>query len=365
MDENLYYLLALYFQKGIGAVTAKNLISYCGSARDVFFSKKNTLLKTPGIGSKILASINLEHVKKQIDDELLFIEKNKIRVFSYYDVDYPQRLKHCNDSPLLLFTKGNTNLNTSKIVNIVGTRHATEYGRYITQQIVEGLAMYNTTIVSGLALGIDTIAHKAALAHNLPTIAVLGHGMHIIYPDQNKGLASKIVEQGMLITEYNSKSIFDKSNFPNRNRIVAGMCDATIMIESAESGGAMITCELADQYHRDVFAVPGRTTDKYSQGANKLIKNLKAQMITEANDLVKALNWDQKSKIIARPTLFLDLSEEEQIIVTLIREQNEISIDNILEKTQFNTSKLSNILLQLEMNGIIKTLPGKRYMLLE
>lgn len=364
MHDDIHYLLGLYFHKGIGSVTARTLIQYMGSPKEVFSNSKKKLQSIPGISEKLVAHLNFDDVKKSVDEELRYIEKNNIHVVSYYDKNYPYRLKECHDAPLLLFVKGSTNFNIEHIVNIVGTRHATEYGKQITENIIAGLATYNTSIVSGLALGIDGTAHRAALQHNLPTIAVLGHGFKQLYPPQHKALAKSIEETGTLITEYSSETIFDKSNFPKRNRIVAGMCDATIIVESAAAGGAMITAELAYGYNRDVFAVPGRVTDKYSQGPNGLLKGLKAQIISEAQDIVKAMNWDsaQRKSSTTLP-LFVQVSEEEQPIVDFLRENPEAPIDVLTQSLSLSPTEAAKYLLQLEMQGILRTLPGKRYVL--
>lgn len=364
MREDLSYLLGLYFCKGIGSITARTLIQYLGGTKEVFLATKKKRQSIPGISDKLVALLNFEDVKKSVEEELRFIEKNNIQVVSYYDKNYPYRLKECHDAPLLLFVKGSTNFNLEHIVNIVGTRHATEYGKQVTDNIIAELAPYNTCIVSGLALGIDGAAHKAALQHNLPTIAVLGHGFKQMYPPQHKSLAKCIEETGALITEYSSETIFDKSNFPKRNRIVAGMCDATVIVESAAAGGAMITAELAYSYNRDVFAVPGRVIDKYSQGPNALIKGLKAQMISEAQDIVKAMNWDSERRSSSKAIpLFIQVSEQEQPIVDFLKENPEAPIDVLTHSLHLSPTEAAKYLLQLEMQGILRTLPGKRYVL--
>jgi len=364
MQEDLPYLLGLYFLKGIGNVSARALIHHYGSAKEVFLASKKNGASIASIPAKVISLLNYEIVKDQVQHELKFIEKHNVRVLSCYDSDYPQRLKDCNDAPLLLFVKGNASMNGVHIVNIVGTRHASEYGKLATEQIVSGLASYNTTIVSGLALGIDGAAHRAALQYQLPTIAVLGHGFKQLYPPLHNSLAQNIEESGALITEYSSETIFDKSNFPKRNRIVAGMCDATIIVESAATGGAMITAELAYSYNRDIFAIPGRVHDNYSQGPNLLIKNLKAQMISDAQDIVKAMNWDSSQpKPSKNLPLFIDVNDEERPIVDFLHANPEAPIDVITQSLSLSSTHAARILLQLEMQGILRTLPGKRYLL--
>ena len=364
MHEDIPYLLGLYFHKGIGSVIARTLIQYLGSPQEVFAATKKKRIAIPGVSDKVLTQINYDNVKSAVAQELQFIEKNNIRVLSYYDKDYPHRLKDCHDAPLLLFIKGNVNFNSPHVINIVGTRHATEYGKQQTENIVAGMSDYHAIVVSGLALGIDGAAHRAALQHHLPTIAVLGHGFKQMYPPQHKTLAKSIEEAGALVTEYSAETIFDKSNFPKRNRIVAGMCDATIVVESAAVGGAMITAELAYSYNRDVFALPGRISDTYSQGPNILIKTLKAQMALDAQDIAKAMNWDnahpKSAKILP---LFIEVSEEERPIIDFLRDNPEAPIDIITQSLHLSPTEAAKYLLQLEIQGIIRTLPGKRYIL--
>ena len=264
---------------------AKMLVSHFGDAESVFKASPGKLLRVPGIGTKIISQLNFREALKKAEEELRFIEKNDIEIIFYTDSAYPKRLKNCSDSPVLLFSKGNANLNVQHVVSIVGTRNATEYGKHLCRQLVEELQQYNVLVVSGLALGIDVTAHKEAVKLNMPTVGVLGHGLDRLYPSQNRSTADKMILNGALLSEYPSGTIPDKENFPQRNRIVAGMADATVVIEAGVKGGALITAEIANSYNRDVFAFPGRVGDNYSEGCNFIIRNNKAQLLTCAADL--------------------------------------------------------------------------------
>ena len=273
MNDQLLYGVALTLVPGIGDVNAKKLVAYCGGAEAVFKEKKKNLLHISGIGERTVESIASQNVLSRAEKELLFAERNNIRVLYYLNQDYPKRLQHCYDSPIILYCKGNTDLNASKVVGVVGTRNVTDYGRNIVDKLVQDLIEDNVMIVSGLAYGVDTCAHKAAL-NNLLTAAVLAHGFQTIYPSVNMSLARKMLEDGgCLLTEFISGTEPDRENFPKRNRIVAGMIDCLVVVESASKGGALITADIANTYDRDVFAFPGRIGDLYSQGCNMIIKN--------------------------------------------------------------------------------------------
>lgn len=363
--EDLIYKIALTLIPGVGSVNGKNLVAYCGGVKAVFTEKKRTLVKIPGIGEQSVNAITSHNVFDRAEEEILFIEKNKITPIFYLDNVYPQRLKNCNDSPLMLFSKGNADLNATKMIALVGTRKATEYGRDMCNKIIEGLVEHKATIVSGLAYGIDTWSHKAALDRDLPTIGVLGHSLERVYPYANKSLAEKMLENGGLLSEYVSNTKPDRENFPMRNRIIAGMTDAVVVVEAGASGGALITAELANSYNRDVFAVPGRLTDPQSEGCNKLIKINKAAVIQSAADISYLLNWELNTKP-AKPIqrqLFLNLTPEEQLIVDILKENGELPIDELLMLSNMLSTKAAGILLNLEFEGIIRCLPGKVFRL--
>ncbi len=362
----LLYQIALTQINGVGAVLAKNLISYCGSASEVFKTKKSTLLKIPDIGLFTANSVLAFNDFKRAETELSFIEKNKIKPLFYADPNYSYRLRSTVDCPVLLYQLGAANLNADKIIGIVGTRTPTEYGKQFCDRLVEDLSHTGCMIISGMAYGIDICAHKAALKFGLPTLGVMAHGLDKLYPSvHKKHVDSMILNQGGLVTEFISNTNADRENFPRRNRIVAGLCDAIIVIETARRGGSMITAELAWQYDRNLLALPGRIGDEKSEGCNYLIKTNKAEMIESALDLEKSLGWDMATKLpAAQRSLPIDLSQEETIIWTLIKEKKIIGIDEIVSVSTLGNSRVALTLLDLEFKGFIKSLPGKRFQLL-
>lgn len=355
--------IALTFVKGIGDVIIKSLISYCGSAEEVFNSKQSALEKVPGVGPKIAQAIINHDAFKRAEEELQFIEKYKITPLFFTDTNYPKKLKNCIDSPAILYFKGNADLNNQKTIAVVGTRNATNYGRNFCDKLIDELKVHYPLIVSGLAYGIDIAAHKSSLNYNLPTIGVLGHGLDRIYPALHRSVAEKMIERGGLLTEFPSQTNPDRQNFPKRNRIIAGMADATIVIEAAKKGGALITAEIANSYNRDVFALPGRVDDEFSEGCNFLIKTNRANLITSAKDIEYIMGWqnDQQKQNNKQTKLFVDLNPEEKLIFDAIQSQQSISIDDLQVKLNMPQSKLAMLLLGLEMQSVIISLPGKIY----
>jgi DNA processing protein len=363
--NDLLYQVALTIVPNIGAVQAKILVEYFGSAQAIFHSKKKELEAIEGIGSIRAKSIKDFEQFSIAEDELKFIEKYKIQPLFIADKAYPQRLLNCYDAPTLLFYRGNADLNSSRIISIIGTRNNTDYGRQITEQLVAELQSLKVVIVSGLAYGIDAIAHKAAVQNNLPTVGVLAHGMDKIYPSQHKSLAKQMLLNGGLLTEFKKDTLPDRHNFPRRNRIVAGMADATVVIETAEKGGSIITAELANGYNKDVFAFPGKTTDAKSVGCNNLIKNNKAILLTGADQLIEVLGWEQK-KTKAKPQrqLFISLTADEKILVEILKEKDLVHIDELYLKSGLTSSSVAASMLSLEFENVITSLPGKMYKLL-
>lgn len=362
----LLYNIAITLVPNIGDVLAKKLVAYCGSAEEVFRQKKQTLLKIPGIGEFAASSVLKEPLLQRAEEEMRFMERYGVQALFYTDKEYPYRLKHCNDSPAMLYYKGSARLNESKMLNIVGTRRATAYGKKITEQIVAGLVSQGITIVSGLAYGIDVTAHKAALDNGLPTIGVVAHGLDMIYPSAHSNLAKKIEKEGGLLTEFMSNTRPDKENFPKRNRIVAGMTDATIVIESAANGGSLITAGIANSYNRDVFAVPGRAGDEFSEGCNLLIQHNRAALVHSASDILKLMGWEEEQagtkKQKVQKELFVEFSSEEQQLMDLLKARgNPMSIDDICFASGLNPSKIAGLLLNLEFSGAVRPLPGKMY----
>jgi DNA processing protein len=363
-EQELIALLALLKTDGIGDVVAKKLLSHCVTAENVFNAKASQLASIDGIGDLTIKKIKAKSGFSEAESEYNFIKNNNISVHFYQNETYPARLKHCIDSPLLLFSSGNINLNTQKIISIVGTREVTSYGADFCKKIIEDLAPLNPIIVSGFAYGVDIVAHKAAMEHNLQTIGVVAHGLNQIYPKPHKKYVAKMEENGGFMTEFWSTSNPEKENFVKRNRIVAGMCEATIVIESAERGGSLITANLANEYNRDVFAVPGRITDKYSQGCNNLIKTQRANLLTSAADILYILNWELQEKESnkgVQKQLFVTLDHEEQKVYDYLQKNGKQLLDIIALECDMQVFKISSLLLNMELKGCIRPLPGKLF----
>ncbi len=362
---SLLHQVALTFVNKIGPVLARSMASHFGGAEEVFKKSKEALTQARGVGAKRLELSDFNEALRRAEQELKFIENNKVDVLYYTDPRFPRKLKNCHDSPLLLYSKGNANLNNHRIISIVGTRNATDYGRNLCKQLIEELQDYNVLIVSGLALGIDTAAHRESIALNVPTVGVLGHGYDRMYPSQNSSLAEKMQQNGGLLTEYPSGTKPNRENFPSRNRIVAGMADATIVVEAGLKGGALITAEIANSYNRDVFAFPGRLGDEYSEGCNFLIRNNKAALLTCVADLAYSLGWEKNSDITSPPEqliLPIDLSAEERAVYEIIQQHKiPLAIDDLSIKANMPMSQLAMTLLDMELQGFIRSLPGKMY----
>lgn len=365
MNNELLYQLALTRIPGIGDVHAKTLARTCGSAEAVFQSSRRQLEKIEGIGTTKAISIKKFNDFNACEAEIAFIEKYKIKTLFITHKDYPKRLQNCYDGPALLFYRGTAGLNEQKIISIVGTRNNSTYGKQACEELIDGLKNSGVLIVSGLAFGIDTIAHKAAIKNNLETVAVVAHGLDRIYPEQNKSLAKQMAENGGILTDFSSGTKPDKQNFPKRNRIVAGLCDAIVVIESAVKGGSIITAELADSYNRDVFAIPGRTTDPKSAGCHYLIRSNKASLITGAQDLLEMMNWNSPApkKSHVQRSLFYSLDENSKRIVTILSNKDSCSVDEIYLESGLSTTETASTLLMLEMQGVIQAFPGKMYRL--
>ena len=358
--------IALGFIKLVGPATAKNLLAYCGSAEAVFSANRNQLGQIPGIGAKTIDAILNNTALARAEVELKFIEKHGIEVLFFSDSNFPFRLKNCSDGPLLLYFKGKANLNHPRIISIVGTRNATEYGKNLCKQLAEQLAPYNVLVVSGLAYGIDVAAHKECITNQIATVGVLGHGLDRLYPQVHKSVAQQMVLNGGLLTEFPTLTNPDRQNFPQRNRIIAGIADATIVVEASIKGGALITAHIANSYNRDVFAYPGRTTDVFSEGCNFLIKTNRAALINDISDLIYYLGWDNEvtvKKQQKQTALQLNLTVNEQKVINELQE-GQLGIDELSIKMDLQQSKLAIVLLTLEMQGIIVSLPGKVYKLI-
>ncbi|MFY0653013.1 MAG: DNA-processing protein DprA [Cyclobacteriaceae bacterium] len=367
MNEERLYQVALKFIYGVGDLNGKQLLSYCGSAESIFKTKKSKLQKIPGIGVKTVESILSTEVLKQAEDVLTQCEKLGFDIHFYTDAEYPHRLKLVNDAPLVLFSKGKVDFNQQKVLAIVGTRKATEYGKSVTEEIVQNLIPHDAIVVSGLAYGIDITAHKAALKVGLPTVAVLAGGLDKIYPAVHKKWAKQLMENGAILSESSPGTIPEAHFFPARNRIIAGMSDATIVVEAAEKGGALITGEIAYSYNREVFAVPGDIDHEYSIGCNKLISKQKANIYSGISDIEYMLNWDveESPKKTVKKVLDIDKYEGDarKLIEVLLEFKDGLQLDELCWKSQVPINKAVSILLDLEFEGLIKSLPGKKYKL--
>lgn len=362
MDQEIPDLrdcLALWAVPGIGSVMSKRIISYSGGIKHLFSLKTNDLLRIPGIGETLAETILRDDYYRIADEMLEFANKFGISILTWYDKGYPSRLKACEDGPLVLFVKGQPIDSDKKYIAMVGTRNATQRGQAFCRDLVEEIGHSRTDIcvVSGLAYGIDVAAHKACVEFGVPTYGVLAHGLDTIYPTAHRDVAAEMLKTGGLVTEFFPKTIPDKTNFVRRNRIIAGLCDATIVVESDVKGGSLITAELANSYNREVFALPGRPADKFSSGCNKLIKNSQAHLVETLSDIEYVLGWNSQSKAIQR-SLFIDLDPDSQKIYDALQD-NELAIDEICRTTGMTMPKVSSLLLTMELNGVVRGMPGK------
>ncbi len=366
MNTKLKYQIALSMLPGIGGILARNLVAYAGSVEEVFTQSYNTLMKIPGIGELNARRIKKSDVLYRAEKEIEFIEKNNIQVHFYTDNDYPRRLKTCIDAPVLIYTKGNLKLDEQRVISIVGTRNSTEYGKGVVEDLVEEFSKrkYNILVISGLAYGIDINSHRAALKFNIPTVGVVAHGLDVLYPALHQKTAINMMDNGGLVSDFASDTKIDPANFIKRNRIIAGLADATIVVESAKKGGSLVTADIAASYNRDVFAFPGRVSDTYSKGCNQLIRNNAATLIEGIDDLEYFMGWENVPKTDAlQSSLFIELNADEQKVVKLLQERGELFIDQISAELKLPVSRISALLLNLEFKNVLNALPGKMYTL--
>jgi DNA processing protein len=366
MVNEAFYYLALSMIPGLGAIQSKKLVAYCGGVEAVFSQNKPALLKIPGIGKHLAEQLIHHQVFGEAEREIRYCEERSIQLLAYSDTDFPRRLKQCVDSPLVLFVEGELDLNPPLAIAIVGTRRSTNNGKQFIYKLLEELSRFKLQIISGMALGIDAHAHRGSLLNGLPTVGVVAHPLHMLYPSSHRKLRHAMLEKHSgLVSEYSSSCKLLPGNFPMRNRIVAGMSDATLVVESGEKGGALITADLANSYNRDVFAVPGRWNDTYSKGCNHLIKTHQAQLVESASDLIHYMGWEtqEEKKSSIQRVLAFDLDPEEQVLVDLIKDEDSMAVDMLRLKSGFSAGKLASTLLQLELNGVIQVLPGDRYTL--
>lgn len=361
-SEDLLYTLALQHIPNLGDTTAKKLIRHFGKAENIFKEKKSSLLKIDGVGKLRIKELdNSEHFKAA-EAEMKFIENYQITTYYFQEKEYPEKLKHCIDAPILLFSRGKIDLQEKKIISIVGTRQITVHGTQFCEKLIEDLAVVEPVIISGFAYGVDITAQKAAVKNGLQTIGCLAHGLNQIYPKAHKKYMSQIEENGGFFTDFWSTDTFDRNNFLKRNRIIAGLSEATIVIESAEKGGALVTADIAGSYDREVFAVPGRPGDKYSTGCNNLIKSQKAHLLTSAADLLYILNWNISEKPAAvQKQLFFELECEEQKLYDFLKERGKTELDVLALNCHFPTFKTASLLLNMELKGAIRPIPGKMF----
>lgn len=361
----MLYRIALAMIPGIGGITARKILDMVGSPQAVFREKKNLLVKIPGVGNNLADRITQGQVLQQAQDELEYIRTENISAICYGDADYPSRLVQCYDAPLVLYAKGNAQFNKEKVVGIVGTRRPSDYGTAMCKKLVQDLKErgHECIVVSGLAYGIDHIAHQSALKRGLETVAVLGHGLRFMYPALHRNTAAKIIRQGALVTDFSSRQKPEPNNFIRRNRIIAGLSDTVIVVESGTRGGALITADLANSYHREVFAFPGKSGDDASAGCNGLIKSNKAAMIESCEDLEYIMGWEPSQNAENERDNNKVLSDQERCIVQVLKNEGEISVDRICRQSGLHVKTVSGLLLNLEFMGLICCLPGNRYRL--
>lgn len=361
-DQDLIFALALQNVSKIGDITAKKLIQHCGSPEAIWKEKRQNLLKIDGVGRLMISDLNPQIHLEAAEQELRFINDNHVKCHYFLGDSYPERLKHCIDGPIMLFQSGNINLNNRHIISIVGARKITTQGIANCEALVEKLAIYNPIIVSGFAYGTDITAQKAALKHNIQTIGCLAHGLNQIYPKVHKKYVADIENHGGFFTDFWSTSEFDRKNFLKRNRIIAGLSEATIVIESAEKGGSLVTADIANSYNREVFAVPGRITDSQSVGCNNLIKLQRAHLLSKAEDVPYILNWklEQEAKPIQKK-LFVELKTDEKLIYNFLKENGKELLDIIALKCEMPAFRVASLLLNMELKGVIRPLPGKQF----
>ena len=362
-DAELLQHLSLTMIPQVGDIQIGILLKHFGSAASVLNASPKALEEVPGIGTVRAASIRNCHVQQRVEAEWRFIQKNHITVLVKGNQGYPSKLEHCMDAPHVLYYKGSSDLLNKRVVSVVGTRSPSQYGKDRVVELMAVLGQYNVMVVSGLAYGIDTLVHKEALNNRLETIGVLGHGLDQLYPHANKALAAEMLQQGGLLSEFMEGIKPEKQNFPKRNRIVSGMADAVVVVESGSKGGSLITADIANSYNKDVLAYPGRATDPSSKGCNQLIRNHKANLITCGQDLVEFMNWaeDQHQSSKVQHPMKASLSDEENVILSIISHHDPCPIDLLTNVSGLNPGLVSAHVLSLEMAGLITSLPGKLY----
>lgn len=362
MNDELFYEVALSLVPGIGGKQGRKLLQKCGTASGVFRERGQNLARIGGVGYQIIHEIRKKEVLNRAESEIRFMSVNGIVPYFILNDGYPVKLKSCPDAPLILFFKGKEGWQEKRCLAVVGTRKPTDYGKEVTDQIVRGLEKHDILVVSGLAYGIDTWAHRSALLAGLDTVAVMAHGLDQIYPGQNRSLAGQMTGQGGLLTEFASGTKLNRDLFPRRNRIIAGLADALLVVESDLKGGGMITARIASSYNRDVFAIPGQVHNRSSSGPHFLIKTNIAGLVEEASDIIYNMRWDEmEPKPAIQKQMFADLTEDQKMIIAMIEKRGEVLLDELIGETALPPSKISSALLDLEFKGIVKMQPGGRY----
>ncbi len=361
-ENNLLFTLALQNVSKIGDITAKKLIQHCGSAEAVLKEKKQNLLRIDGVGSIVIGDLYSKKHLLEAEQELKFIQDNNVVVHYFMDDFYPEKLKHCIDGPIVLFQSGKINLKEQRIISIVGARKITTHGIAQCEKLVEHLAPFNPIIVSGFAYGTDITAQKAALKNNLQTIGCLAHGLNQIYPKIHKKYVADIERHGGFFTDFWSTATFDRNNFLKRNRIIAGLSEATIVVESAEKGGSLVTADIANSYNREVFAVPGRSSDTQSEGCNNLIKVQRAHLLSKPADVPYILNWQlETQEKVVQKKLFVELDTDEKVLFNVLKDNGKMILDRIALKCNMPTFRVASLLLKMELKGVVRPLPGKQF----
>lgn len=361
---NTLYKIAISLLHGIGPVRAVQLVSKVDELQEIFELSPNKLWRKTGIAVSLLKEMQRDLALEKAQEQINYLQKIGGIVTFFTDEDFPRRLRQCPDTPIVLYSKGKFEMNQAKVISVVGTRNITPYGVRLIEDLLETIVDKDVLVVSGLAYGVDIEVHRKCIEKGIATVGVLGHGLDRLYPARHKNIANQMIENGGLLTEFVIKTNPDRENFPMRNRIVAGLSDATIVIESKEKGGSIITANLANDYNRDVFAFPGDIDKPFSMGCNKLIHDQKAHMLTSGNDLLKLMNWDLHKKEKQQKELFLDLMPDEKIVVDLLKEESEIHADVLCIRSNLTPSQMNVILFNLEMSNIVQQLPGKRFRLL-
>ncbi len=362
-DDDLFFQLALVLTPQIGPIIGKTLLSYCGSIDQIFAASKKSLLKIPGVGQQIAQEIVEKKAFSRAEQEFQFIEKNGIAPLFFLDADYPTRLQHIPDAPILLFLKGTTDLNSKRVLSIVGTRKPKPYSNHLVRQLLEEIPSSDLLVVSGLAYGVDIYAHRTCVELGIPTLGVLAHGLDRIYPPDHRNIAKQMETKGGLLSEFPSQTRPDRERFPMRNRIIAGLSDAMVVAESKRRGGSMISAYLASDYHREVFTFPSRPNDQYAAGNNLLIKTHRASLIENTKDLIEQMSWDQIQPKSPQLALFTKLSESEKTLCTALQNSDRLHLDQLIAISQIPLTEAAGILLELEFKGIIRSLPGNQYAL--